>query len=225
MNAVSPRPGDTMRTLKLRDRHPIAQGHKRFVFAHPTDPGLLIKVLQPDVVAERWRGKRPWYKGGRYGQYVSLQRELSEYLALAVRFPNGVPVLQRLFGIVDTDYGIGVVVEKLTGRDGGLAPTLIDLALREGVTPQILKRVEQFRDELLDYGVIVGKLHDKNLVLAQRNGEERFVMIDGYGEKAAIPINVWSSRLNAAHTRRRIDILVKKLHAHVAAARQQAILG
>jgi hypothetical protein len=202
--------------LKLRESEPVAQGHKRFVFQHPTDSNLLIKVLQPEVVEARWGRGRPWYKGGRYRQYVSLQREFSEHLALAARFPNGVPVLQKLLGIVETDYGIGAVVEKLTGRDGGLAPSLAELVRRDGVTSQILERVEHFRNELLHYGVVVGKLHDRNLVLAVRDGEERFVMIDGYGEKAAIPINVWSPRLNAAHTRRRVDVLMEKLRAKFA---------
>lgn len=204
--------------LKLREVEMVAQGHKRFIFSHPTDPALLVKVWKPEVVEERWGGERPWYKTTRrYGQYVSLQREMSEYLALAVKFPDGVPVLQKLAGIVDTDYGIGVIVEKLTGRDGGLAPTLGALADREGVTAPLLEKVDQFRDELLRYGVIVGKLHDKNLVLAVRGGEERFVMVDGYGEKAAIPIHTWSPRINAVHTRRRVASLIGKLHKNYGA--------
>lgn len=197
--------------FKLRESQPIAQGHKRFVFQHPTDPNLLIKVWQPEVVDERWGRGRPWYRINRYRQYVSLQREISEQLALAVRFPDGVPVLQSLFGIVPTDYGVGVVVEKLKGRDGDLAPSLAQLARSEGDTTRILDKLTQFRNELLHYGIIVGKLHDRNLVLAYRGDEERFVMVDGYGEKTAIPIHVWSPRLNAAHTRRKVDALIRKL--------------
>lgn len=199
--------------LKLRESEPIAQGHKRFVFQHPTDPDLLIKVWQPDVVAERWSSERPWYRQSRYRQYLSLQREISEHLALAVKFPNGVPVLQKVFGIIDTDYGVGAVVEKLRGRDGGLAPSLAELARRDGVTPQLLEKVDRFGEELLQYGIVIGKLHDRNLVLACRDNEERFVMVDGYGEKTAIPIHVWSPRLNAVHTRRRFGILIQRLHA------------
>jgi hypothetical protein len=33
--------------FKLRDIEPIAQGNKRFVYQHPTDPNLLIKVWKP----------------------------------------------------------------------------------------------------------------------------------------------------------------------------------
>lgn len=204
-------PSQHSAVLKLRDCEPVAQGHKRFVFQHPTDPDLLIKVWQPDVVKARWGHDRPWYRGSRYRQYVSLQREISEQLALAVKFPDGVPVLQSLFGIVPTDYGVGVIVEKLKGRDGGLAPSLQRLARTEGPTPRILDKLAQFRNELLQYGIVVGKLHDRNLILAVRGDEERFVMVDGYGEKTAIPIHMWSSRLNAAHTRRKVDALIRKL--------------
>jgi hypothetical protein len=199
--------------FKLRDVEPIAQGNKRFVYQHPTDPNLLIKVWKPEVVEERWAGERPWYKPTRrYGQYVSFQREMSEYLSLAAKFPDGVPVLQKLAGIVDTDYGIGAVVEKLVGPDGGLAPSLATLGRREGVTRRLLEKIDQFRSELLHYGIIVGKLHDKNLVLAIHGGAERFVMVDGYGEKTAIPIHAWSPWMNSIHTRRRVRILLERFH-------------
>lgn len=200
--------------IELRGSVPIAQGHKRFVFQHPADPNLLIKIWQPKVVEERWGRKRPWYRYNRYRQYVSLQRELSEHLALAARFPNGVPVLQKHFGMVHTDCGTGAVVEKLTGRDGRLAPTLAELSRSEGATSRILEKLEDFRREMLFYEVVVGKLHDRNLVLACRDGEERFVMIDGYGEKTVLPIHTWSSRLNATHTRRKIDGLIRSLNLH-----------
>lgn len=202
--------------LTLRGAEPIAQGHKRFIFQHPADSDLLVKVMQPDVVEERWGGaKRPWYKTTRrYGQYMSLRREISEYLAAAVRFPDGIPVLQKLVGIVDTDYGIGVVVEKLVGRDGGLAPTLSAVARRDGVTPELLQKIDRFRDDLIKCNIVVGKLHARNLVLAVREGDERFVAIDGYGETALVPIHSWSPRINAAHTRNRIKRLIKRLDKH-----------
>ena len=60
--------------LKLRESEPIAQGHKRFVFQHPTDPNLLVKVWQPDVGEERWGRHRPWYRLNRCRPYLSLQR-------------------------------------------------------------------------------------------------------------------------------------------------------
>jgi hypothetical protein len=202
--------------LTLRDRTPIARGHKRFIFQHPSDPALLVKVMQPDVVEERWgSSNRPWYKTSRrYGQYMSLRRELSEYLAAAVKFPEGVPVLQRFGGVVDTDYGVGVIVEKLVGRDGGMAPTLAMLASRDGVTPELLQKLAQFEAELIKYDIVVGKLHAHNLVLAVRSGEERFVVIDGYGETALIPIHTWSTRINTAHTRSRLRRLIAKLYRH-----------
>jgi hypothetical protein len=200
--------------LTLRGSTPIAHGHKRFIFQHPADPMLLVKVMQPDVVEERWGvSNRPWYKPSRrYGQYMSLRRELSEYLAASVKFPDGIPVLQRFAGIVDTDYGIGVVVEKLVGRDGGLAPTLAKVARRDGVTPGLLQKLAQFEDELIKYNIVVGKLHAHKLVLAVRGGEERFVVIDGYGETAFIPIHTWSTRINTAHTKSRLRKLVNKLY-------------
>lgn len=200
--------------LMLRSDVPVAHGHKRFIFQHPADPALLVKVMQPDVVEQRWgaSSKRPWYKTSRrYRQYTSLRRELSEYLAAAAKFPDGVPVLQRFAGIVDTDYGVGVVVEKLVGRDGELAPTLARLACGGGVTPELLQKLAQFEDELIRYDIVIGKLHAHNMVLAVRGGEERFVVIDGYGEAALIPVHTWSARINAVHIRSRLKRVIRKL--------------
>jgi len=143
---------------------------------------------------------------------VSFRREISEHLALAVRHPQGVPVLQTPAGVVETDMGLGVMVEKLAGQDGGLAPSLSELVERHGLTPHTRSKLRQFLAELLHYGVVIGKLHGFNLVLAVREGqEERFVMIDGYGEKSFVPIHAWWPRINAAHTRRRVFAMVNSL--------------
>jgi hypothetical protein len=208
--------------LNLRTSNPVAQGHKRFVFQHPSDPDLLIKVWQPKVIEQRFGNAQPWHKRTRYRQYVALQREISEQLALASRFPGGVPVLQTIVGLTRTDLGVGIVVEKLKGSDGELAPTLNELACKEGITSRLLDRLQQFRSELLYYGVVVGKLHDRNIVLCWRDGEERFVMVDGYGEKTAIPVHNWSRRLNSFHTRSRVDNLIKRLHRHFASTHRHA---
>lgn len=205
--------GWTHQMIELRGCEPIAQGHKRFVYEHPRDGGLLIKVWKPEIVEARWGRRAPLHQRlRRYGPYVSFRREISEHLALAVRHPRGVPVLQTPAGVVETDMGLGVVVEKLVGHDGGLAPTLSALTLREGLTPHTRAKLRQFLAELLHYGVVIGKLHGFNLVLAVREGqEERFVMIDGYGEKSFIPIHAWWPRINAAHTRRRVAAMVDSL--------------
>ena len=80
------------------------------------------------------------------------------------------------------------------------------------------RRFAASQKELLHFGVRVGKLHDRNLVLAMHNSEERFVMVDGYGEKAAIPIHAWSPWLNSIHTRRRVQILLERLHKQYGAS-------
>jgi hypothetical protein len=78
-----------------------------------------------------------------------------------------------------------------------------------GVTPELLQKLGQLTDELIKYNLVVGKLHAHNMVLAVRGGEERFVVIDGYGETALIPIHTWSDRINAAHTRSRLKWLIR----------------
>jgi len=76
--------------IELRTRTPIAIGQLRQIFEHPSDPGLLIKVVRPEAIAARWGGARRWYKRiPRALHYTGYVRELKEYIAIQARAPQG----------------------------------------------------------------------------------------------------------------------------------------
>ncbi|BBD79436.1 YrbL family protein [Aerosticca soli] len=200
--------------LALRDRPPLASGHLRLIYAHPHDPDLLVKVLREDVVNERWR-HAPWYRRRqRTGPYGTFVREFKEYVVSRHRAPASPSPLSRVAGLEDTDLGLGLVVEKVRGADGGLAPTLDAWVRRDGFTAEVEAALEAFLASLLEHDVIAGDLHAWNVVYgSDSRGGPRLVMIDGFGEKNLIPHCSMSRRHNAYRTRLKFRRMVERTRA------------
>ncbi len=198
--------------LALKEKQPLARGRQRYVYEHPEDPDLIIKVIRPDSITETWSR---WYKARRvYGQYLSYMREIGEYVATHAREGSSPPFVQRIEGLVETDMGLGLVLHAVRGEDGRLAPSLKTL-LREGnFDRQAAQALDEFTSDLLASGVIVSDLHSGNVVYGRgESGAGRFVMIDGLGQANLIPLKRWSGTLNLKGKMRRIGKLRKQIAA------------
>jgi hypothetical protein len=178
------------RTLKLKDETPLAKGGRRLVFRHPHDPRLIVKVLQDTYIKrlipdpDNWRQKQK-----RYKRYITYLQEAREHLTACALFGTPSKHMQKLAGFVDTDYGQGIVYEAAFGPDGNFAPTL-DAMIKQGrYTPEIAQAYEEFRAWLIDAPVVITPLHTDNLVCVRDDaGKPYFILIDGIGERAAVPI-------------------------------------
>jgi hypothetical protein len=191
--------------LELAGLDPCAVGQLRRIYRHPRHPGLLVKLVREDAIERRWGRAAAWYKrlprARQYGGYV---RELKEYVALRARHPREALPVARMLGVVETDLGLGLVSEAVRTPDGSLAPTLSALYQRDGgFSPAIERELARFLDALLACGVVVGDLHAWNIVFgSDSRGGPRFVLVDGFGEKHAVPLTSMSRRFNARNTRR-----------------------
>lgn len=202
----------------LGDRKPLFVGHKRAVYQHPYDPGLLIKIIRPDTIERRWGDGARWYKFKRRpGRYVNFHRELGEYICLRANHPAPSSAIQPIQGLVETDLGLGLVVEKLTDRNGNLAPTLKSLLLRSGLTKELSSQLDTLYTELLRSGVILSKLNTRNIVQAwDATRGTRLLIVDGIGSKAVIPIYSISTLANAYRTRRKASGLRTEIEKIIA---------
>jgi len=191
----------------------------RYVFPHPDRPDAVIKVIRPDMLEARWGGRRGWLKRrARARQYTVYLRELREYVALRAREPVAAPFV-RIFGLVETDLGLGQVVECVRGEDGALAPTLDVLVARHGLADWIREGVDGLFDELLRHRVVLSDMHIGNVVYGHSGDEPlRFVLIDGFGEKNVVPLCSMSERFNTRNTRRLYARLARQM-AELAAAK------
>ncbi|HET6545622.1 MAG TPA: YrbL family protein [Rhodanobacteraceae bacterium] len=187
-------------TLALAHIQPLATGRHRFVFQHPGDDDLLIKVMRPQAVQARQRGARRFRRGGRYTGFV---RELKEYVALRARTDAGDLPVARVGGIVETDLGLGLLVEKIRASDRQLAPTLERLGREQGFTPALETALAVLVDRLIEFDIVLGDLHAGNIVHRDHGSDQAcFVLIDGFGEKNIVPLRSMSRRVSRYNTLR-----------------------
>ncbi|CAM4324364.1 PhoP regulatory network YrbL family protein [Bordetella pseudohinzii] len=196
---------DVFGPIDLSHAAPLAQGGDRYVFEHPHDACLLIKVM--DMQARGvYLAERPfkrWYKQfQREGAYRVYLNEFSEYVSSATR-PSGVwrLPLARVLGVAQTSLGLGLLVEKIRDADGGMAPSLRDLASQGRYTRELADQLDQLIEDLADAHVVMHDLSPGNIAVGYNaDGKHGLYLVDGFGVLPLIPLPGWSRRLN----RRRI---------------------
>lgn len=194
----------------LKNTEPVAEGRQRYVFNHPGDPDLLIKVIRPDAISRAWG---EWYKCRRSSrQYLSYMREIGEYVTSHARDGANPSFAQQIVGFAETDMGLGLVLRAVRGKNGELAPSLRSMLANDTFDPAAREALELFFHDLLASHIIAADLHSGNLVYAydQERGHH-FVMIDGLGQHNLIPIKRFSSALNRRGNKRRIEKLRQQI--------------
>jgi hypothetical protein len=180
----------------------LRSGKTRNVHEHTALPGLLIKTLQPALVdGAGFFAAYPWWKKGRApGAYFAFLRELEEFVVLSRRHwgrpLSGLPIA-TINGLVRTSAGLGLVVERISGRDGALAPTMLELIVRGHLEPRHVSAMERFIERCRALHVVFGDMTVNNIVYSERRDPDgEFIAVDGFGEKSALPIHRWSRSLN-----------------------------
>jgi hypothetical protein len=199
--------------LHLARETPIAVGHLRSVYQHPHQANALIKVMRPDAIEKRWNAPGRWAKRlPRTRHYVQYLRELKEFIVARARAPGIDVPIARMIGVVDTDLGLGLISEKVVDEAGALAPTLAAIYAKRGFTPELDAALAKFSRDLLAANVIVGDMHAWNIVHgSDSRGGPRLVMIDGFGEKHAIPVSSMSRAINRYRTKRLLKRMVEQV--------------
>jgi hypothetical protein len=188
--------------IDLADCELLKSGRTRNVHEHRSLPGVLIKTLQPGVMdADGHIKAYQWWKKGRpHGAYFSFRREIDEFIVICRRhYGREISALPfaRIHGLVMTSAGLGLIVERISDKDGDLAPTMRDLMAARQFERHHLHAMEGFLARCRDLHVVFGDLTINNIVYTEaRDPQGEFVAIDGFGEKSAIPLHRWSRSLN-----------------------------
>lgn len=204
----------------------VAEGHKRSVYEVDAFPGMLVKVVRGEHVTPegqltlpRPKVFRPFRVARRLGALMPTIRELREFLAFAAKPANRDQPwpIQRFWGFVDTDMGLGLIVEKLTAPDGSLAPTVERLIDERRFTPAHRAALAHLFEELARLHLCISSMHERNIVLVGEIGKGgRFIGVDGLGDKALIPLADLSKRFNAYEVRRRARKLLARVDRRLA---------
>lgn len=203
--------------IQITGTSPIAEGLTRRVYPHPDDDRLLIKVIRPDRLSGPPMTFRWYQKRRRYRHLSSFLHEIREHLVVCVHEGAHRPHLQNIVGLVDTELGCGLVTEALRDRDGGYALTLAQL-VKQGAFDEVARReLQRFLDWLRGSMIVVNDLQLCNVVYAwDASGRSRFVLVDGIGEGATVPLRSLFDRVNQWAKRRAIAAFEKRLQHKLA---------
>lgn len=195
----------------------IGSGASKMVYQHPTDGGLLIKVMRPEVVADdggfknHSRLKRNIFQG----VYRQFRREILQYLQLCkVNYKKNLFVfpVETPSAFVKTDQGLGLVVEKIVGPSGR-GETVSDLCKSGDFSPKHAQALKRFFDDCCEMHVVFGEVNPAGIMYTEsRTGRPEFVLVDGMGEKLFIPVRAIFRSVNANYVRKVEERTKKRLN-------------
>ncbi|MGB3434624.1 PhoP regulatory network YrbL family protein [Achromobacter sp.] len=194
--------------LDLNAVAPLASGHDRHIFQHPSMPSLLVKVMdmRARAVYLEARPFKRWYKQyQRESAYRVYLTEISEYVTTTTR-PSGVwqVPMARILGVAQTTLGLGLVVEKICDANGNIAPTITDLAKQGKLDAALSAQLDEFFEDLADAHVVLHDISASNIACGlNADGKQGLYLIDGFGGLPLIPVYAWSKRLNSRRIRRK----------------------
>ncbi|OZI39569.1 hypothetical protein CEG14_08230 [Bordetella genomosp. 1] len=206
--------------IDLSGATPLAQGGDRYVFQHPHEPGLLIKVMdmQARAVYLQARPFKRWYKQfQRESAYRVYLNEFSEYVCTTTR-PSGVwqVPMARILGAAQTSLGLGLLVERISDGNGGLAPTVADLARQGRFTVTLAAKLDEFFADLADAHLVIHDMSASNVACGYNaEGRPGLYLVDGFGVLPLIPIHAWSRLLNRRRVMRKYAALRARMPAPV----------
>ena len=167
-----------MNALILQDNDLLAKGNDRYVFQHPHDSQLLIKIVIPTI---------PKYRSKVREVYLEMKE-------CQPRSSKDALFLQKIKGMVETNQGSGQVIVKECDAQGNIARTLHDIARNNEMDVEKYGKLNEFLVWCLNTDVVINSLHCKNIVYAWDAELQtyRFKVIDGFGDKTFLQLSkVW----------------------------------
>ena len=204
-----------MGAVSLSTLEPVASGGGRLVFFHPDFPDCLLKVENaktPGTAKERVDG----LLGRRFASFATrdLRHEIKAYVdaRLQTGQPEGSFPVADFRGLVETDLGIALLVERIFRNGELMGPTVRKLAGKEKtLSDDHLALLNEFARQLFAWKVRARDLNPGNIVLGERDGRERFFLVDGLGDVTLVPLNTWFDVANAVELNRLFAICARGL--------------
>jgi len=204
--------------LDLSQARLLAQGGDRYVFQHPHEPALLVKVMDMEARAVYLEARpfKRWYKQfQRESAYRVYLNEITEYVTTSTSASGVWQVpLARIVGLAQTSLGLGLLAEKITDAAGNMAPTVSDLVKRGEFDTALAQRLDRFFEDLADAHIVIHDISASNIACGRNaEGREGLYLIDGFGVLPLIPTYAWSRRLNRKRIMRKYAELRARMPA------------
>ncbi|MEP2784411.1 MAG: YrbL family protein [Pseudoruegeria sp.] len=180
------------RSIWLNPDEILAQGSGRVIYQHPEEAGALVKVFKPRTKPLGLSYKcRPIKR--RFLTLKTAYLEYEEYISALARLNEMPSYLPSMMGFVNTNLGLAMVVERVDGPDGNLAPSLHKYLLNEGLSPSLVSQVNSLVDQLKKHRIVVFDLTARNIVVGAcpENGT-KLMVVDGLSENTFIRLKSYS---------------------------------
>ncbi len=197
-------PEPALQPVTLAHLEPFAIGGRRLCFVHPRDPSLCIKVNRTDDQRFLRLPKRRVIPARFLRELDDNEHDRRTLSSLERRLGPHFAHLPRYHGDIETDLGRAVVLDLVRDADGQISRTVRSL-ICDGVRLDTLRPAfNAFAQYLVRHNVLTRALLDHNIVARHASdGSWSLVLIDGYGDPAAIPIASLIPALGRARIRRR----------------------
>lgn len=184
----------------------FAAGGNRCCFAHPSNPGLCIKVNRVDRSPAFKKAKAPIYKKLRSLDAFDENREelrVLEELARIATDQTG-RLFPKCYGWVDTPFNPGLLLTLFRDGDGAISSTLEMELIENGITTQLNDAIEIFKREWRDAAIPSRQLLLHNIIIKKNEDQWRLAVIDGLGSGEALPLTKWFSNVRRNQIERRL---------------------
>jgi len=190
----------TSETIVLSSEDRLAKGSLREVYRFPGQPDLLVKVravgklhLNPGFF------KRTVWRILPDSRFRNTLKELESEAKAAIKLGASIQDLPmpRMHGVVHTNRGTGLVVERIKGINGELAENMGRVFAKGGRVPQnAIEDLNRFVRTMFELQVVARDIGTLNIVYGMRGSKTGFYLVDGYGERNVVPLRTLSRRLN-----------------------------
>ncbi|MHA7878153.1 MAG: YrbL family protein [Saccharospirillum sp.] len=191
--------------LTLAGREPLLLSKTRRVFEHPEDNNLLVKVHISRRAQPGDRGLKAWLanRQDHFLYTTGILRELQQFVESRYRdYGEVVAHIAPIYGVIDTDLGLGLLMAAVRDGEGQLAPTVRRLFREKAMNSERCDKLNRLLSAIESTSLVIGDLNQENIVLQDAGlPSERFVLIDGLGERTWIPTQRWFSFIGARQKR------------------------
>ena len=159
-------PGDRP-LLVLSGLEPFAKGGYRHCYVHPDNADLCVKVVA--------RAEDPRC-------HTAQRREIADCMWLKKHWSDAmfdrIPAFE---GVVETDLGVGIVMRLCRDSDGRISRTLGDLIRERGLTPSLMRAVDDLERWLRKQRLLTRDTGPKNVVAVRSGVDEwKLAIIEGW---------------------------------------------
>ena len=188
----------------LTDLKQVAAGGERYVYRSDKFPNLLFKKQK--LVSERnlkpYDMKSFLLKNVPSFNSFIVRKEYRAYvdaLTKNEKISNDFPIT-RLFGFVSVGSDLLQVVENVITPGREIGPTLGQLLNDKTFDAELLMALNKFARDLRDSQIRTNDVNANNIVLGtNRDGQLRFVLVDGFGDIHLLPVRTYFSFARRRH--------------------------